>query len=124
MSYDLELKNIIQQVSGIDNVFWGIAPKDMKYPLIVLNLVSEQHDYSQDGLDSISRSTVQIDVWTTTHGQTISLANSIKPIFNHYAFDSDGAIKAAMIVNTRQNIDELGKPTLFGFSIDARIFHE
>lgn len=61
-----------------DDIYPEVAPDKAPYPFITYTIISESHDHAMSGATGLAQVTVQLDVWTSTFADRVSVSEAIR----------------------------------------------
>lgn len=117
--FEIELRNLVKSTTSFAT-HWIVAPDDSDYPLNILNIVSSDIQYSQDGMTKTNKTIVQIDVWATDFDDATTSKNQLLNAFENY---NGEFIFGIYIKNIRQGLDSSSEIKLYRYSIDITVHH-
>lgn len=124
------LKTLLLATSAIsaivsDRLTWLVRQQASALPALVLNVVSNVPEYSDEGEAGISQARVQVDCWGSTYASARALARAVKDRLSGTAETVAGVEFSAAWVELEQDLYETaaaGAP-LYRVSLDFMITH-
>lgn len=98
------LRAMILATPGIPpSVDWGARKRGATLPGIVLNVVSDLSEHTQDGPDGLSEARVQVDVYAASYGEAKAISRTLRRALDGA---EQGIINGCFLVMSRDSSEE------------------
>lgn len=121
------LKAAVASHNDRAEIDWGVRPDAAVNPSVTLTHVSTTPMYDQDGRSELEPSRIQVDVWSNTFFEGVTIMSLIRPLlevpstFGNTKFDR-GFLESGPRSLKTQDLD--GGERVFHYSADFIIWHK
>lgn len=105
---------------------WLVRVQNSPLPSLVLNVISNVPEYSDEGDAGLKQARVQIDCWALTYASAKALARAVKARLSGMRETASGVEFSAAWVDLEQDLFDTGAAgqSLYRVSLDILITHD
>lgn len=101
------LDALTQAVAPHDRVFWGDAPPETEYPLIIAKFIGENGQRTYDGPSGLRKCSIEVETWDESQLGSIELAHRVRALDGHAP--SFGVLRNVALTNV-SDVPDMAEP--------------
>lgn len=124
-------QGLVKLLEGVasGNVYAGVAPQDQRSPFVTYQRISGQKVRDINGPSGLSRTTFQIDVYSSDYAESRTLADQIRIILDGFSGNviigaNNVIIGGVSMVEERDFVEDDTDPILYRASVDYLFKYE